>query len=510
MTRPTSGWAALARRPATSLAAACTVLAALAGGSLLTGRTAAGAPGTGPAATTARPLVPVARATVACPDPTAAGDSRTSVGAAAPGLLGAAAARRGAAGASPAGTATLAGLAPGGTRVALDRPGSVVAPATARGGPLVGQATGGLAPGFAAALVTRTPGGDLHGLSGTSCGTSDTDFWFVGSGAAVGQRGRLYLTNPEAAPAVVDVTLHGPDGPLAAPLARGLTVAARGQRVVLLDALAPATARFGVHVRAQQGRVVAALRDAQVRGLEPLGTDWVPAAAAPARRVVVPGLPAGPGERRLQVLVPGDADAIVTVRLLADGGGFAPAGADVVQVRAGAVAEVDLAAAAAGADVAVELTSDVPVTAGLLARTAPGRGELPELAWTAAAPRLTHDRPGVLAQASGGGAARSRLTLAAPAAAATVDLVPLPPAGAQVVVDAARLRLGAGGAVAVVPVAGSGPVVAARILTEAGPRGALLTVSPVYPGRYAVPVPSARADLSTGLRAAGVQSASGP
>jgi hypothetical protein len=237
--------------------------------------------------------------------------------------------------------------------------------------------------------------------------------------------------------------------------------------------------------------------------------------------VVVPGLPAGPGERRLQVLVPGDADAIVTVRLLADGGGFAPAGADVVQVRAGAVAEVDLAAAAAGADVAVELTSDVPVTAGLLARTAPGRGELPELAWTAAAPGLTHDRPGVLAQASGGGAARSRLTLAAPAAAATVDLVPLPPArsaplrvsvpaGAQVVVDAARLRLGAGGAVAVVPVAGSGPVVAARILTEAGPRGALLTVSPVYAGRYAVPVPSARADLSTGLRAAGVQSASGP
>ena len=88
-------------------------------------------------------------------------------------------------------------------------------------------------------MLTRSTVDAMRGLAGTACAVPGTDFWFVGSGAVVGQRGRVYLTNPEAAPAVADITLYGPDGPIDAPAGRGVPVAAGTQEVRLLDALAP-------------------------------------------------------------------------------------------------------------------------------------------------------------------------------------------------------------------------------------------------------------------------------
>ncbi|MEP6761042.1 MAG: DUF5719 family protein, partial [Sporichthyaceae bacterium] len=299
-----------------------------------------------------RAPVPVVRAGAVCPEPLQATGAQTQVGMAAPG-------RDGAAG--RAGQADVVGLARTDPLVSLARPAQQAAASAPVGSPaLVGEATGDLAPGFAAMETTRTPSGDLRGLAGTSCVPAGTDFWFVGSGAEVGQRGRLYLTNPESAPAQVDVTLYGPAGEIDAPSGRGVSVAARGQEVLLLDALAPSIPRFGVHVEVRQGRIAAALRDQQIRGLDPLGVDWVPAAAPPARRVVIAGLPAGSGERRLRVLAPGSADAVVRVRLLGADGSFVPAGLDVVEVAAGTVSDIDLAPYTRGEAVAVELTADAP------------------------------------------------------------------------------------------------------------------------------------------------------
>jgi hypothetical protein len=487
--------------------------------------------GTAIAQTQRQKFVPVALASAVCPDAVTDTTTATSVTLAAPGAIdgrtrASSNAAAGSASLHPLGADTpviaqLSAVSSIAYAVAASATSSLDAPDTqADGQPLVSTARGALAPGFTASMTTRSTSDDIRGLASTACVAPGNDFWFVGSGAIVGRRGRLYLTNPESVPAVVDVTLYGPDGPVDAPSGRGVTLAAGAQHVLKLDALAPDIERFGVHVAVRQGRVAAALRDQQIQGLTPLGADWVPAAQAPARRLVLPGVPAGPGERRLQVVVPGDSDAIVKVRLIGVDGSFVPSGLDVVEARAGRVSDIDLAPFTGGQAVAVELTSDQPVTAGVLMRVGGVGKDRAELAYTAAAASISAAAPGVATDLRGtkaGANIASNVVLAAPDGAATVQIEVLPPAtgtptrvavpaGGQVTVAADTLSQDASFAVTLVPTKGSGPVMAARQLAETDPSGPLLTVLLVAPSRYAVRVPAVVADLSTGLRAPGARS----
>lgn len=491
--------------------------------------------GTLRAQTPRQKFVPVARATAVCPDTVADSTTSTSVTMAAPGAIDdhPSAAHAGPSptsangsavlhplGADSAATARLSALASISYAVAaLARSPQDASDTGADGQPLVAAARGALAPGFTASMTTRSTSDDIRGLAGTACAAPGNDFWFVGSGAVVGRRGRLYLSNPEAVPAVVDVTLYGPAGPVEAPSGRGVTLAAGAQQVLKLDALAPDIERFGVHVQVRQGRVAAALRDQQVQGLTPLGADWVPAAQPPARRLVLPGLPAGAGERRLQIVVPGDADAIVRVRLIGVDGSFAPSGLDVVEARAGRVSDIDLSPFTGAAPVAVELTADQPVTAGVLVRVGGVGKAHAEMAYTAAAAPISAAAPGVVTDLRGskaGANVASNFVLAAPDGAATVQIDVLAPAvgssrsvtvaaGSQVTVDSGTLSQDASFAVTLVPSKGSGPVMAARQLTETDPSGPLITLLLVSPSRYAVRVPQVVADLSTGLRPPGAR-----
>jgi hypothetical protein len=500
----------LVRRPGASLLAAALVLAGLGVTADLTAPQEPAA-GTATPAAAARPAVQVARADAACPDPAADDRTETRVSLAAPGAVGDDAGG----GAGAPGRARLAQLT-GVPRDATDvtAPGAASVLAVADQGPLVARATGDSAPGMAAGMLTRSTADTARGLAGTTCAVPGTDFWFVGSGAVVGQRGRVYLTNPEAAPAVVDITLSGPDGPIDAPAGRGVPVAAGAQVVRLLDALAPGVTRFAVHVHARSGRIAAAVRDQQVDGLTPRGADWLPPAAAPARHQALPGVVAGAGERLLQVVAPGESDAIVKVRLVTESGTFAPSGLDVIEVPAGSVAEVDLAPVTESAAVAVLLDADVPVTAGVLTRVTGTTGQLTDVAYTAAALPLVPTNPGVVPEARQGTGVTSSLLLAAPGTDATVRLAALPPAtgsavdvrvpgGSQVVVDLATVSTAPDFALTVTPRPGSGPVLAARAVAEAEARGPLLSTELVEPGRYTVVVPRVVADVSAGLRPRG-------
>jgi Family of unknown function (DUF5719) len=480
-------------------------------------------------------FVPVARASAVCPDTVADATTTTSVTLAAPGAIDDQTptendAAAGSAGLHPLGagspvTAKLTAVSSIAADVAASAQSSQDASDTgADGQPLVAVASGALAPGFTASMTTRSTSDDIRGLASTACTTPGNDFWFVGSGAIIGRRGRLYLTNPESVPAVVDVTLYGPEGQLDAPSGRGVTLAAGAQQVLKLDALAPDVERFGIHVQVRQGRVAAALRDQQIQGLTPMGADWVPAAQPPAHRLVLPGVPAGAGERRLQIVVPGDSDAIVKVRLIGVDGSFVPSGLDVVEARAGRVSDVDLAPFTGAHAVGVELTSDQPVTAGVLVRVGGVGKARAEMAYTAAAAPISAAAPGVATDLRGSKAGTdtaSNLVLAAPDLAATVQLDVLPPAtgtpirvrvpaGGQVTVAADTLSQDASFAVTLVPSDGSGPVMAASQLSEADPSGPLLTVLLISPSRYAVQVPQVVADLSTGLRPPGAGSTSVP
>ena len=514
------------RRPGTALLLVVLLLVGLVVVAELTRPVAAAAPDQGAPAARAE-QVPVARSAAACPDPVVDEGTMTEIALAAPGDTAegtsGSSGSDGSDGPGSLGSAVLTPTRPGSANLSrLVAPGAEVTEVEDPDsdddvdgpGPVAARGTGRSAPGLVAAQLTRSTQATMRGLAGVTCAPSDTDAWFVGSGAVVGQRGRVYLTNIEAAPAVVDLTLYGPDGPIDAPDGRGVTVAPGRQEVRLLDALAPGTERFAVHVHARQGRIAAAVRDQQVDGLTPLGADWLPPAQAPTRRLLVPGVPGGTGKRRLQVVAPGDSDGIVRVRLVTESGAFAPAGLDVIEVRAGTVTDVDVAPFASGEPVTVELASDVPVTAGVLTELTGETGELGEIAYTAATAPLTASTPGVVVDARGGEVVTSTLLLTAPRGAARVRLVPLDPAdgeptevrvseGTQVALDLSTVSSAESFALAVVPVRGSGPVLAVRQLDEDEERGPFVTSGPVQPGRYVVEVPLVAPDLSSGLPPAG-------
>jgi hypothetical protein len=494
------------RRPALSLVLVAGLLAAGVG--------AAEATRPGPPPVEAGPAerrAPVTAASAVCPDPMPPGEGVTSSVT----LV------------SPPPDAVEMPLAPDGRAVMtplgspqselarLDSTGLMaVAPVPPEPAPLAAQATGALAPGLTLSQYARVVSGDLRGLATLACPTPTAESWFVGSGATLGRRGRVYLANPTAAAAVVDVELFGPDGPIDAPAGRSVPVPSGGQRVLLLDGLAPDVPVFAVHVAARQGRIAAAVRDEEKTGLDPLGTDWVPPASAPATEVTVPAIPGMVGardQRRLQIFVPGESDAVVAVQVLTAQGPYTPEGVDVISAAGGAVTEVDLGSLPAEGTYALCLESDVPVTAGVLVRRGADTGLL-ELAATSAV-QASRDVLVTPALPAAGGIA-STLALGAPEGETRVELLPVVPAagtppdpvtlevgaGTTRVVDLAALTVAGGTAVVVRRLEGSGPVAAGVVLEEETDSGRFVTISPLVAPRVEVTVPPVTAELSAGLR----------
>ena len=175
--------------------------------------------------------------------------------------------------------------------------------------PFAVQAEGPLAPGVVAEQYMRAQGPDLRGLVTAPCTAPGREHWFVGASATPGHRGRLVLTNPHSTPAVVTVSFWSATGPVDVPGAKDISIPAFSQEVLLLDAFVPAAEDVGVHVRASQGRVSAALDYRESDEARPLGISMIPAATAPATSLVVPGVP-GHGERALLLFAPGGGDAL--------------------------------------------------------------------------------------------------------------------------------------------------------------------------------------------------------
>lgn len=490
---------AVLRRPTAALAG---VVVLVSGGltAAYASRPAPDRAGTATAAAATR--TPVQTASAVCPEPLGNVNSITRVVASAAAAAGVADSR--------SGTLTVTDLAAGTRpRLTTDRPGYSVGMNVKKTlAPSLVRASGALAPGLAAIQTTRTSAGALRGLASVTCATASTTSWFVGSGAAVGRRGAVYLTNPSSTPAVVDVTLWGPKGQLTSPASTGIALGPGARKVLALDALAPGTADFGIRVHARSGRVAAALRDTEVAGLDTKGADWVPVAAEPARHVVVPGVTGGDGSRVLHVLVPGSSDAIVKLQLVTPDGSFAPEGKDVLEIPAGTVVSVDLTKVLGGDAAAVRLDADVPVTASLIARRQGKGSPLGEFSWTAATPAV--GEVAVLADGSTLHGQYSDLMLSAPGAAARVRLSPrgyygkaLPartitvPEGSTVRVPLSSVTTEAAYALLLEPQQGSGPVYAARSVSQIGSRGPLITAQPLGPVTRTVPVPGVRVDYGS-------------
>ncbi|MFG2141684.1 DUF5719 family protein [Streptomyces sp. NPDC048650] len=373
---------------------------------------------------------------------------------------------------------------------------------------LVGDADGTLAPGWTVQQTTSVTAGNGRGLLGLGCTTPDTTFWFPGVSTDKDRQDYVHLTNPDTTPAVVDLELAGKDGSLTGSSGEDITVPPHTTVPVLLSTLtgSPAT-NAALHVVAREGRVGAAVQAADAE----LGSDWLPPAADPAAALVLPGIPKDATSVRLVAVAPGEADADLKVQLATPTGLITPAGVETLHVKSGMTTAVDLKGLTKGEAGSLVLTpsddsSKAPVAAAL--RVTRGKGADQEMAFIPAT-RPVDKRATVADNRAKGGT----LSLVAPekgkdakvkvtASAGSGGGTPLTKTytvkgGTTLAVDPPRPQgLKGSYALTVEPQPGSGPVHAARTLSQPLGRVPAFTVQTLPDDRGTVVVPTAGQDLS--------------
>ncbi|MGN6326474.1 DUF5719 family protein [Pseudolysinimonas sp.] len=255
---------------------------------------------------------------------------------------------------------------------------------------------------------------DVAGFAASDCAEPSSSAWLVGGSTATGRTTLLTLANPTQVDATVALDIYGEKGPVSAPGLAGIAVAAGSQRVLSLAGFAPDLASPVVHVTARGGRIVAALQQTTVRGLDPGGVDLVGPTADPATSQQIPGVrvlgaAAIAGSIALadwtdavpsiRVANPGAESAKVHVSIVPETAGATGASFDVV-VPAGTTNETGLDAgidtdsgqlAIPDGEYTVSVDSDHPVVAAVRISTAVANGSgtpQSDFAWDVAASAL--------------------------------------------------------------------------------------------------------------------------
>ncbi|SDG64741.1 hypothetical protein SAMN05421505_106112 [Sinosporangium album] len=377
------------------------------------------------------------------------------------------------------------------------------------GVPVQISGTGEMA-GLESAYTALRTTGKRRGLSGVRCGDAASGTWLIGPGPAAAEV-TLHLTNPGPAPATAEVFIYSGDGPVYGEIDGDTAVALRPGETRAVDVadLAPRAVIAALSVRAVSGRVVAAAEAVLDRKR---GVDWLPEAAAPATRVVVPGVPGGGGGRELLVAAPGEIGARVDVRVLTSDGLKEVEGGWSLDVPAGSVVAMDLSGAFGTRSGAVVVTSQVPVVAGLVAV---GTGKRKDAAFTAGA--LPIDFGSIVADNRTGGEPAGRqsshLVLSAPQTEGRLWLQLVPSEGPPT--DVAEVHIPAAStvdvelphpkgasspfAVVVTPLPGSGPIYGGRVLTGRDESGLMFTVQPLAAARSWTVVPTLTESSATVL-----------
>jgi hypothetical protein len=380
-------------------------------------------------------------------------------------------------------------------------PGSAVPTGPARGGVMI-QASGSMAQGLEAEQTTA------GGLATAQCPGPGTQFWFVGPGQKSVADIQLYLMNADSQAADATVQILTDSGPVLGSTDSGIGVPPHGLVVQSLAKLLRGSRVIALNVTTSVGQVAASVLET-TSGSEP--GAWLPAAQAPAKSQVLPGVPGTPGQRELYVAVPGGDNAQVKVTAVTARGSYQPTGGSGIDLPGGSAVAVALPSLG-GIPAAIRISSNVPVTASL---RLPGGAAGAPGAFTAAAAPVQEQ--GVIAGNPGGSGGSSVLVLSAPQGAAQVRVAELPtatgPAGAapRVVQVAAGhtfvVKLtppraaGRGGresafAVVITPLPGSGPVYAGRVTSLVG---VVRSILPVASSLSWVPLPAVRSSLTTAL-----------
>jgi hypothetical protein len=401
--------------------------------------------------------------------------------------------------AKPTATPGATSTAPAAQPVTVSAPGTLATVAPPRAASSDGAAlaaSGQMAEGFEAEQATST------GMGTVSCTHPSSDMWFVGTGTATGaSQVRLYLMNTGDLTASVDLTILTDSGLQAGPDS-AITVA---PHQFVIENVAPfirGSQALALHVQTTSGQVAASVWEGATSG----GT-WLPETVAPSTSLVIPGLTVASSAARLFITVPGATDARVSVVAFTAQGRFPQFGSTPTDAPAAATTSYPLTSLGASA-AGLELISNVPITAAVLV---PGEG-LGSV--TPATSPVTEQ--GVVA---GNPAARGYtvgLVLTAPASTARASITVVPSAGGQSAATGGQQieTVQAGHTVGVTvprppgsrqpfaivirPLAGSGPLYAARVVTTGtgGLSAPLVSLLPVPSALTVITLPAAQNSYS--------------
>ena len=252
-------------------------------------------------------------------------------------------------------------LGSGGAPKSLDlRPGRVSSTQVPEAAVVTGEDDA--APGLLAARL-----GDG---AATACGPPLPESWFPGVGARPAHASVIELVNPDPGPAIADLTILAPSGPLDVPAVRGIRVPGRSSIPLDLARIIPRRTELAVQVVVSRGRLVSSVLDTvDALGTGPSSSDWLTPQGRPVATGVLLGLPSGPGSRRLTIANGGDDETRVQVRVISPESTFQPEGLGEIRIPPGSVQSVSLDAvlgpeiAAGATGLLIEATH--PVSAGL-------------------------------------------------------------------------------------------------------------------------------------------------
>jgi hypothetical protein len=342
------------------------------------------------------------------------------------------------------------------------------------------------------------------GLSSVRCAEPGSDIWFVGPGQQNGAAQiQLDLMNIDSLAASVDISVITEAGPVQAGNETGVTVPPHQTVTESLSSLGANAKVVAIDVRTSIGRVAADVWESSASG-----SIWLPSTTAPSTTMVIPGIPPSGSTAGLFIAVPGSVSARVSVLAITPQGLYHPFGTQTVDLPGVSAIYVPLNPLGGTAS-ALELTSNVPVTAAVLV---PGSGLG---AFTAATAPISEQA--VVAGNTTGSGPSATIALSAPAGAARVRLTeialaasghaPAPsPSVSQIVSVQARHTLvvpvaapkgsksGSAFAVVITPLSGSGPLYAARVETQG--QSTVVSIMPAISALNTINLPPVRESYS--------------
>jgi len=226
----------------------------------------------------------------------------------------------------------------------------------------------------------------------TICSSLQNEQWFVGGAADVTSKGRILLVNSGLSTAIVDLQIWNEIGQQPS---KPVSLKANSYSEIGLDTLAPGSRLVVLQALTRAGRVTSYMLDERGRGLRALGGDIINFAPSAKKEIYIPAIPhtvKKVGSKQvelphsLRLLVPGEIDARVSVKVISTDGSFIPAGLDNKLVKAGSVVTLNLNPNLPASKFGIQISSDEPLVASVFSETnAEGKTDF---IWSTSAPEL--------------------------------------------------------------------------------------------------------------------------